>query len=286
MLTRYRTAALALLALSVLTTGTAMAAKKKGAITKPKLDPNAPVVELFKGMEEEKFKTTLIFMNEKKGNLLIENLTDETLTVQMPESFVGIHAVNQFGLGGGLGGGQQGGGQQGGGGQTQGGGAGGGGLGGGGLGGGGAGGGGAGFFSIPPEKVVRLPVTSVCLEHGKPHPSPRMEYKLFPVSHVSKDPILKEVLNLVSTGKINQNAAQAAAWHLANNKSWRELARMVVKRPPPNPDVPMFNIVELQGAQRLVAAAKQRAEERKNEKPEEPAEPVRRDRTGRIVSQK
>lgn len=285
MLTRYRSAALAVLALTVLASGTAMAAKKKGTITKPKLDPNAPVVELFKGMEEEKFKTTLIFMNEKKGNLLIENLTDETLTVQMPESFVGIHAVNQFGVGGGgLGGGGLGGGQQGGGGQTQGGGAGGGQLGGGGLGGAGAGGGG--FFSIPPEKIVRLPVTSVCLEHGKPHPSPRMEYLLFPVSHVSKDPVLTEVLNLVSTGKINQKAAQAAAWHLANKKSWQELARMVVKQAPPNPDVPMFNIVELQGAQRLVAAAKQRAEERKNKKPEEPAEPVRRDRTGRVVSQR
>lgn len=284
MLTRYRSAALALLALTVLTTGMALAAKKKGAITKPKLDPNAPVVDLFKGLEEEQFKAVLVFKDEKSGNLMIENLTDETLTVQMPESFVGIHAVNQFGLGGGGGGGGLGGGGQGGGGQTQGGG-GGGGLGGGGLGGGGQQGGG-GFFSIPPEKVVRLTINCVCLEHGKPHPNPRMEYLIFPVSHVSKDPVLTEVLNLVSTGKINQNAAQAAAWHLANDKSWQELARMVVKRPPPSADVPMFNIVELQGAQRLVAAAKQRAEERKQRKTEEPAEPVRRDRTGRVVSQR
>jgi|GEM_PF-345030 len=283
MLTRYRTAAFALLAVTILTSGDLMAAKKKGAITKLTLDPDAPVVELFQGMKDKQLKATLILKDEKSGNMLIENLTKETLTVQFPESYVGIHAVNQFGLGGGGGGGglggQQGGGQ---GGQTQGGGGGGqqGGLGGG----QGGGGGGGGFFSVPPEKVVRLKVNGVCLEYGKPHPSPRMEYLVFPVSHVTKDPVLTEVLNMVGTGRINQNAAQAAAWHLANGKSWRELATMVRRQP--GADAPMFNVVELQGAQRLIAAATVRAEERKKKKAEKPAEPVRRDRTGRVVSQR
>ncbi len=286
MLTPFRTAAFALLGVTVLASGDLMAAKKKGAITKLTLDPDAPVVELFKGMKDKQLKATLILKDEKAGNMLIENLTKETLTVQFPESYVGIHAVNQFGLGGGgggLGGGQLGGGGLGGGqgGQKQGGGAGGG-L-GGGLG-GQQGGGGGGFFSIPPEKVVRLKVNGVCLEYGKPHPSPRMEYLVFPVSHVTKDPVLTEVLNMVGTGRINQNAAQAAAWHLANGKSWQELATMV--RRGPGADVPMFNVVELQGAQRLIAAATVRAEERKKKEAEKPAEPVRRDRTGRVVSQR
>jgi hypothetical protein len=287
MLTRYRTAAFALLAVTVLTSGNLMAAKKKGAITRLTLDPDAPVVELFQGMKDKQLKATLILKDETAGNMLIENLTKETLTVQFPESYVGIHAVNQFGLGGGGGGGGFGGGQGGGlgggqGGQTQGGG--GGGFGQQGGGGGQQGGGGGGFFSIPPEKVVRLKVNGVCLEYGKPHPSPRMEYLVFPVSHVTKDPVLTEVLNMVGTGRINQNAAQAATWHLASGKSWQELATMVRRRP--GADVPMFNVVELQGAQQLIAAATVRAEERKKREAEKPAEPVRRDRTGRVVSQR
>ena len=279
---RFRFQCTVLLTFALLAAGTAQAAKK-GAITKPKLDPNAPVVELFKGMEEGQLSTTLIQKDSMSGNLLIENLTKETITVDMPESFVGVHVLNQGFGGGGLGGGGLGGGgQQGGGGQTAGGGAGGGGLGGGGLGGGGQAGGG-GFFSIPPEKVVRLAVTSVCLEHGKPEPSSRMEYHIFPVEHVSKDPILKELLNLVASGRINKNVAQAAAWNIANGKSWQELAEMKFNRLGGLPDTPQFSHVELSYAQNLVAAATQRAADKKESAP---AEPERRDRTGRVVSQR
>lgn len=279
MMVRFRTLCPACLGLLLLVAGTAHAAKK-GAITKPKFDPAAPVVELFQGMEEGKLGTKLLQKDSKSGNLLIENLTKETLTVDMPESFVGVHVLNQGFGGGGLGGGgQQGGG--GGGGQTTGGG----GQQGGGLGGGAGGGaaGGGGFFSIPPQKVVRIPVTSVCLEHGKPEPSIRMEYHVFPVEHVSKDPVLKELLNLVASGRINKNVAQAAAWNIANGKSWRELAAMKFNRAGNLPDPPQFSYAELTYAQNLVAAAKQRAAEKKDTPP---AEPVRRDRTGRVVSQR
>ncbi len=278
MMFRIRTQCVALLALALLAGGSAEAAKK-GQITKPKLDPNAPVVELFKGMEEEKLSTKLLQKNSKTGNLLIENLTKETITVQMPESFVGVHVLNQGGLGGGLGGGQQGGG---GGGQTAGGG--GGGQQGGG-GGGAAAGGGGGFFSIPPDMVVRIPVTSVCLEFGKPEPSLRMEYRIHPVESVSKDPILKELLNLVATGRINSNVAQAAAWNIANGKSWQELSQLKFNRLA-QPDTPQFSYAELAYAQQLVAAAKQRAADKAEKNGTKSEEPVRRDRTGRVISQR
>lgn len=278
MMFRIRTQCVALLALALLAGGSAEAAKK-GQITKPKLDPNAPVVELFKGMEEEKLSTKLLQKNSKTGNLLIENLTKETITVQMPESFVGVHVLNQGGLGGGLGGGQQGGG---GGGQTAGGG---GGAQQGGGGGGAAAGGGGGFFSIPPEMVVRIPVTSVCLEFGKPEPSLRMEYRIHPVESVSKDPILKELLNLVATGRINSNVAQAAAWNIANGKSWQELSQLKFNRLA-QPDTPQFSYAELAYAQQLVAAAKQRAADKAEKNGTKSEEPVRRDRTGRVISQR
>lgn len=279
MMFRFRNQCVTLLALALLAAGTAQAAKK-GQITKPKFDPNAQVVELFKGMEDGTFSVKLLQKNSKTGNLLIENLTKETITVDMPESFVGVHVLNQGGLGGGLGGGgQQGGG---GGGQSSGGGAGGGQQGGGG---GGAAGGGGGFFSIPPEKVVRLPVTSVCLEYGKPEPSLRMEYRIHPVESVSTDPILKELLNLVATGRINTNVAQAAAWNIANGKSWQELSQMKFNRLA-RPDTPQFSHTELAYAQQLVAAAKQRAADKAEKNGTKPVEPVRRDRTGRVVTRR
>ncbi|MDA1165668.1 MAG: hypothetical protein O3B13_21435 [Planctomycetota bacterium] len=273
-----------ILALAVLTVGTAQAAKK-GAITKPKFDPSAPVVELFKGMEEKKLDVKLLQKDSKSGNLLIENLTKEAITVELPESFVGVHVLNQ-GFGGGGGGGLGGGGQQGGGGggQSAGGGAGGGQQ--GGLGGGQGGGAGGGFFSIPPEKVVRLPVISVCLQHGKPEPSLRMEYHIFPVEHVSKDPVLKELLNLVASGRINENVAQAAAWHIANGMTWQELSAMKFRTAGNLPDKPHFSYAELSYAQNLVAAATQRAADKKDTKQTDPSEPVRRDRTGRVISQR
>ncbi|MFT5323716.1 MAG: hypothetical protein ACI8P0_001567 [Planctomycetaceae bacterium] len=280
MMFRIRTQCVALLALALLAGGSAEAAKK-GQITKPKFDPNAPVVELFKGMEEEKLSTKLLQKNSKTGNLLIENLTKETITVQLPESFVGVHVLNQGGLGGG--GQQGGGGGGGGGGQTAGGGGGGQQQGGGG--GGAGGGGGGGFFSIPPEKVVRIPVTSVCLEFGKPEPSVRMEYKIHPVESVSKDPILKELLNLVATGRINTNVAQAAAWNIANGKSWQELSQLKFNRLA-QPDTPQFSYAELAYAQQLVAAAKQRAADKAEKNGTKSEEPVRRDRTGRVISKR
>lgn len=284
MMVRIRLLSVAALAVALLATSSSFAAKKSGAITKPKFDPNAPVVKLFEGMESGQLTTKLIMKNEFSGNLLIENKTDGPLTIQMPDAYVGVHVLNQFG-GGGLGGGGLGGGQQGGGGgQT----AGGGGQQGGGFGGGQQGGGGQGFFSIPPEKVVRLPFNSVCLEHGKPTPRPRMEYVIRPVEEFSKDPLLRELLVMISTGRVSQKAGQAAAWHLSNGKSWRELAAMADNRVG-RPDTPHFSYADLQIAQALLANAKVRAEQRKEREAAEPkrAEPAPvRDRTGRVVSQR
>lgn len=243
-----------LAACAALLVGSSVQAAGKPAITKPKYDPNAPVVELFKGMEDKKLDVTLIQKNSKTGNLLIENKTDETLTIDLPDAFVGVHVLNQFQQGGG-GLGQQGGG---GGGQSTGGG-GGGQQGGGGL--GQQGGGGQGFFSIPPGKLVRVPVNSVCLEHGKPEPMSRMKYQVLPVEKVSTDPVLYQLLRAVATGRVNKNAAQAAAWHLANGKSWRELAAMKFKRAGNLPSPPLFSYADLRQADRLVSMAKVKAKE-------------------------
>lgn len=252
-------------------TSQADAAKRQRPITKPKYDPDAEKVELFQGIEEGKFAVKVIAKDDMGGNVQIQNLTDKPLTVQLPDAVVGVQVLQQFGCCGGggcggFGGGACGGGGGGGGNQPVGGGFGGG---AGGIG-GGAGGlaGGGGFFSIPPQKIVQVPYTSVCLAHGKPDPHPRNNYKLVPVDEFSEDPALHELVRIVGAGKVNKQAAQAAAWHLADKMSWQELAAKSVRRLGGAGTFPYFSRAELLGAQDLVAVAHARAKERAEKKDE------------------
>ncbi|MEO8272143.1 MAG: hypothetical protein ABI557_20705, partial [Aureliella sp.] len=141
-----------------------------------------------------------------------------------------------------------------------GGGLGGGGLGGGGLGGGGLGGGGgfggaglvgargAGMFRVESGKTKRLKVQTVCLEHGKHDPNPRMKYRLVPLEQLTNDTEIHELCSQLAGGTITQNTAQAAAWHLANGLTWEYLAAKNRFESPYADDVKYFSKVELQGA--------------------------------------
>lgn len=254
---------------------TTSAAERVRAITRLTYDPDAPKVELFQGMEEGKVDAKVIAKNPQGGFFLLENKTKQPLSVQLPEAVVGVQVLQQFGgmaggLGGGLGGGaggQQGGAQA----QSFGGGAGGG-LGGqqGGLGGGlGAGGGaGQGFFSIPPEKTIRVPYTSVCLNHGKPDPHPRMTYRLVQPESYTEDQRLVELLKFIGTGKVHPQVAQAAAWHLTDKMSWNELANKSISRLGGQGPVPYFSRAELLAARNLVAMATAKAKENPRPEPE------------------
>ncbi len=253
--------------------GDAMAVKRSKAkrpITKLSLDPTAKSVELFAGMEKGLLEVKAIPKDSKQGNLLIENKTDKPLTVQMPDAFVGVQVLKQMGGmgGGGMGGGGMGGGG-GGGQQAMGGGMGGGGGGmGGGMGGGGmgGGGGGAGFFSIPAESIVRVPYHSVCLEHGKPEPTSRSTYRIMKVEDATKDPALQQLIRLVGRNRIHPQVAQAAAWHLTDDMSWRELAAKKIKRLGGSRSQPYFHRAALYHAQNLVAQAVEGARNKKDGK--------------------
>jgi hypothetical protein len=256
-------------------------AGKKGYITKLTVDPDAPKVGLFAGMEDGSLDVKLVPKDAQGGNLLIENKTDGPLSVEMPAGFVGVPVMAQI-TGGGLGGGGLGGGVGGGGGQQQsvGGGSGGGlGGGGGGLGGGGLGGGGGGFFSIPPEKTVLVPYGSVCLEYGKAEPRPRSNYKIIPIEEYTEDPTLQEFIALVGTGRIHPEIAQPAAWHIANKMSWQELASLKYDRIGV-PDTAHFSDAQLFKAQELVGMAVGKAKERAEAAPTE--EPARTSRVSRV----
>lgn len=188
-------------------------------------------VELFEGMAAGTIEVSFIPADSRSANVIIKNKTDKPLTIKLPDAFAGVPVLAQFdggmggdmgmGGGGGLGGG--GGGMQG-----MGGGMGGMGMGGmggmGGFGGGGFGGMGGGFFNVAPEKSGKMKVTTVCLEHGKTEPSPRVKYTIKPISALTSDPRVIEVCKMVGRGEVRQDVAQAAAWHLADGLSWQELA--------------------------------------------------------------
>ena len=73
------------------------------AITKPKFDPAAKQIELFQGIKEGSLVAKLILKNSRQGNVLIENKTDQPLTVKLPDAVVGVQVLKQGGAGMGMG---------------------------------------------------------------------------------------------------------------------------------------------------------------------------------------
>lgn len=270
---------------------------KKPVITHPKYDATADRVGLFAGIEDERLGVKFVPQGSEGGFILVTNKSEQPLTVELPEAFVAVQVLKQFG-GGGLGGGGLGGGGlgggglgggQGGGGQNQnagggfgGGGQGGGGLGGGGLGGGGLGGGGGqGFFSIPPERTVRVPYVSACLNHGKADPSPNLEYKLVAVSEYTKDPVLSELITMVGSGRVPQHSAQAAIWTRTDNMSWQQLAAKNTQGI--HGRISYFTPADLTAAQYLMATAEGRVREKAQQQERSPeSRPESRDTVSRV----
>jgi hypothetical protein len=200
-------------------------------------------------MESGDIEVQVFAKDAKQINVVVKNKTDKPLKIALPEAFAAVPVLAQFGGGGfggggfggggmgGMGGGGMGGmgGMGGGGNQGLGGGMGGmggggmGGMGGGGFGGGGFGGGG--FFNVAPEKTGKIKVTTVCLEHGKNDPNPRIPYKIVPLEKFNNDPKVYEVCAMLGHGEIDQASAQAAAWHFTDEMTFEELvAKIGVKR--------------------------------------------------------
>jgi len=200
--------------------------------------------------------------DSRSAQIIVTNRSRKPVTLRMPTAFAGVPVLAQMmGMGGGGGGAGFGAGGIGGGGQAMGGGGmGGGGMGGGGMGGGGMGGMGGGAFSIPPQKTRVLRVTTVCLEHGKPEPSPRLPYKMVELETFSSDPRLAIVLERLGRGEFSQKVAQAAAWHISSGLSWERLAAEKIDHAGPVPDEAYFTPAELLAAHRIVEQVTQAAE--------------------------
>jgi len=198
-------------------------------------EPEEKQVDLFAAIEAGQVEAKFIPRDSTTAKLLLENKTKQPLSVALPPAFAAVPVLAQFGqqgFGQGLG---QGLGQQ-----------------------GGAfnspqnvGGGfppmgngllniagpgqqnpflqQPGFFSIPAEKVGKLKLTTVCLSFGQPDPRPRIPYEVRPLAEVSEAPGVAEVCALLAQGKVSQRVAQLAAWNLANDRPWEELAGITDK---------------------------------------------------------
>ena len=92
-------------------------------------------------------------------------------------------------------------------------------------------------MNIPAEKMGKIKVQLVCLEHGKPDPRASVPYEIKPIDSFTKDASVQQLCSMLGEGKLDQRVAQVAAWHLANNMSFDQLAAKQVEHlgSPPEP---------------------------------------------------
>jgi hypothetical protein len=121
--------------------------------------------------------------------------------------------------------------------------------------------GGMGMMRVAPAKTEKMSVATLCLEHGKLDPRPKMTYKLVPLEMVNADPKVAEVCKMLATNRVAQNTAQAAAWHLTDEMDWRELAAKNRVESRYTGNIPFFNMVELRQAMVVVAEAQRLTEQ-------------------------
>ena len=112
-----------------------------------------------------------------------------------------------------------------------------------------------------------MKVINVCLEHGKKDPNPRVAYEIVPMESFNKDPKVLEMVKMLARGEIDQHAAQAAAWHLANGLTWEDLANKVGVKHLNGSKEPYFTPEQLLAAHKIAGEADRRAEENRGKSP-------------------
>jgi hypothetical protein len=125
----------------------------------------------------------------------------------------------------------------------------------------GMGGMGGGMMNIAPDKVQKIKITSVCLDHGLDDPSPRVAYKPVPIDSYVKDPAVTHLIKLMLAGRIDQHSAQAAAWHIQNGLGWDELANKIGVKHINGLKEPYFTALHLERAMMATRAAKELAKQ-------------------------
>jgi hypothetical protein len=229
-----------------------MAAGDRDARKNANDNANAESVEMFKAIEDGQIAVKFIPKDSSQAKVLIENKTKKPLSVKLPDAFAGVPVLAQnFGGGGGrsssrdsnsssqnqsMGGGM------------------------GGMGGMGGGGMGGGFMNVAPEKVAQLKVPTVCLEHGKAEPRAAIPYEIKPIDSFTQKAGVKELCQMLGSGKIDQRAAQAAAWNLSSGMSWEQLSAKHY-RYSNGGESPYFSQAQIRAAMELAGNAQRQATE-------------------------
>jgi len=185
-------------------------------------DQKISSLDLFEAVNDGKIEVKLVVKNGTEARIITRNKTQQPLTIEIPEAFAAVPVLAQ---------------NQGG------------------------GGGALGNFNVPPEKVVKRDVGFICLEHGKPNPRSTMEYEIKPVENITTDERVIELLRQFGSGKLKHASAQAAAWHLANNMSWQELAAKH-RRSLSGTKSPYFTLTTLRQAAEIVLRVTRAAQEK------------------------
>ncbi|MEM9368986.1 MAG: hypothetical protein AAGD07_23600, partial [Planctomycetota bacterium] len=120
---------------------------------------------------------------------------------------------------------------------------------------------GGGMFRVAPGRAQKVTLTTVCLEHDKPEPNPRMEYKIVRLDEVTQDPAVHLLCGAVGRGQVAQNTAQAAAWHLMDKMSWEELSRKNRVESKYRGNIRFFSPLELRAAMTVVAECSRMAQD-------------------------
>jgi hypothetical protein len=88
-----------------------------------------------------------------------------------------------------------------------------------------------------------------------------MKYRIVRLAEVNDSPEVAQLCKALAQGKVPQNTAQAAAWHIANGLTWEELS----KKPRVISEYTgielYFSGPEIQNALRLTAIVQQQAAE-------------------------
>ncbi len=218
-----------------------------------KAKPQSETVEFFTALDAGRIGVTVIPRDATQMTVQVKNETDKPLTIRLPDTIAAVPVLAQMFPQGGpfqgnnlFGGGNLAGGNnlQGGNQAPQ------------GLGGpfGGRQGNNnrfLGMFSVLPGKVVRKKLPCVCLDFGKPNPKPQMPYRIERLESVNAKSELRDLLCLFGKGGCSHRTAQIAAWHLANDMSWEQLARLRYKRAN-GATRPRYSAAELQLAKQIV----------------------------------
>lgn len=211
-------------------------------------------IDLFSAIGQGDVTVRFIALNAGQANVLIKNELDKPLRLKLPKAIAAVPVLGQFGqnpnqnqngnpaggstnqgVGGGfnIGNGQGQGNGQGFGNQQD---------------------FGRGIMRIAPGKTHKLKAKTVCLEHGKPDPKPRIAYRIIPLETFTTDPIITFVCQQLSTGQIPPDIAQAIVWHHGNQLPWTQLAALDRMQSRYRGNIKLFTPEDLDAAKSLYAS--------------------------------